>query len=206
MSAAPAYPPGAGYTRRAPDAEAVVHEQLQAGATPVGEEVAVVDLRGAEDSDHLGEKPFGAATHVDGLDGHGTPDAVVRQSRRPRDQASGAPGIDGHDEALETEAGVAEHVVGLLTSVAAAPHIRSGRLVPLLVERVVDQSNVFVYDGSRPAQPARVRAFIEVTVELQADNPAFVLTAEELKTAENAGRAATKRLAWLMRAVGPLSF
>ena len=52
----------------------------------------------------------------------------------------------------------------------------------------------FFYYGSRPAQPARVRAFIEVTVELLADNPAFVLTTEELRGAENVGRAATKDL------------
>jgi DNA-binding transcriptional LysR family regulator len=104
------------------------------------------------------------------------------------------PALTVNDEALETEAVVAGHVIGLLTSVAAAPHIRSGRLIPLLVEHVVDRSSVFVYYGSRPAQPARVRAFIDVTVELLADNPAFVLTTEELRTAEDAGRAATKDL------------
>jgi len=104
------------------------------------------------------------------------------------------PALTVNDEALETEAVVAGHVVCLLTSVAAAPHICSGRLVPLLVEHVVDRSSVFVYYGSRPAQSARVRAFIEVTVELLADNPAFVLTTEELRGAENVGRAATKDL------------
>ena len=93
---------------------------------------------------------------------------------------------------------------GLLTSVAAAPHIRSGRLVPLIVEHVVDRSSVFFYYGRRPAQPARVRAFIEVTVELLADNPAFVLTNEKLRAAENAGRAA-KDMHRLMRAVGSLA-
>lgn len=63
------------------------------------------------------------------------------------------PALTVNDEALETEAVVAGHVVGLLTSVAAAPHICSGRLVPLLVEHVVDRSSVFVYYGSRPAPP-----------------------------------------------------
>jgi hypothetical protein len=52
---------------------------------------------------------------------------------------------------------------------------------------------VFAYRGSHPAQPAWVRAFTKLTVELLADKPAFVLAAEELKTAEIAGRAATKR-------------
>ena len=100
------------------------------------------------------------------------------------------PALTVNDEALETEAVLAGHVIGLLTSVAAAPHIRSGRIVPLLVEHVADKSSVFVYYGSRSAQPARVRAFIDVTIELLADNPAYVLTAEELASAEAAGRRA----------------
>ena len=42
------------------------------------------------------------------------------------------PALCVNDEALETEAVLAGHVIGLLTGVTAAPHIRSGRLVPLL--------------------------------------------------------------------------
>ncbi|RYF63086.1 MAG: LysR family transcriptional regulator, partial [Comamonadaceae bacterium] len=41
------------------------------------------------------------------------------------------PALTMNDESLETEAVLAGHVIGLLTSVAAAPHIRSGRLVPV---------------------------------------------------------------------------
>ncbi len=102
------------------------------------------------------------------------------------------PALTVNDEALETEAVLAGHVIGLLTSVAAAPHIRSGRLVPLLVKHVADKSGVFVYYGSRSAQPARVRAFIDVAVELLADNPAFVLTTRELASAEAKGRKALR--------------
>lgn len=46
------------------------------------------------------------------------------------------PALTVNDEALETEAVLAGHVIALLTSVTAAPHIRSGRLVPLLVKHV----------------------------------------------------------------------
>lgn len=99
-----------------------------------------------------------------------------------------------NDEALETEAVLAGHVIGLLTGVAAAPHIRSGRLVPLLVEHVADRSGVFVYYGSRTAQPARVRAFIDVAIELLMDNPAYVLTAEELRSAEAKGCGAVRSM------------
>ena len=103
------------------------------------------------------------------------------------------PTLTVNDETLETEAVLAGHVIGLLTGVAAAPHIRAGRLVPLLVEHVADKSGVFVYYGSRAAQPARVRAFIDVAIELLADNPAYVLTAEELASAEAQGRRAARR-------------
>lgn len=99
-----------------------------------------------------------------------------------------APALTVNDETLETEAVLGGHVIGLLSSVAAAAHIRSGRLVPLLVRHVADRSGVFVYYGSRNALPSRVRAFIDVAIELLADNPAYVLNLEELATAEASGR------------------
>jgi DNA-binding transcriptional LysR family regulator len=102
------------------------------------------------------------------------------------------PALTINDEVLETEAVLAGHVIGLLTNVAAAAHIRSGRLVPLLVDHIADKSSVFVYYGSRSAQPARVRAFIDVAIELLADHPAFVLSPEELAAAEAKGREAVR--------------
>lgn len=95
-----------------------------------------------------------------------------------------------NDEALETEAVLSGNVIGLLTGVAAAPQIRSGRLVPLFAAHVADHSSAFVYYGSRPAQPIRVRAFIDLAVKRLVNNPAYVLTASELREAEVAGRAA----------------
>lgn len=100
------------------------------------------------------------------------------------------PSLCINDETLETQAVLAGHVMGLLTGVVAAAHIRAGRLVPLLTEHVADQSSIFVYYGSRPAQPARVRAFIDLAVNRLADNPAHVLTARELALAEARGRKA----------------
>ena len=47
---------------------------------------------------------------------------------------------------------------------------------------------MFVYYGSRAAQPTRVRAFIDLAVERVANNPAYVLTQEELEAAESRGR------------------
>ncbi len=97
-----------------------------------------------------------------------------------------------NDEELETQAVLAGHVIGLLTGVAAAAHIRSGRLVPLLTEHVDEEASAFVYYGSRTAQPARVRAFIDLAVSRLGNNRDFVLTAEELAAAESKGRAAVQ--------------
>lgn len=103
------------------------------------------------------------------------------------------PALCVNDEALETEAVLAGHAIGMLTAIAAASHIRTGRLVPLLTKHMADQSSVFIYYGSRAAQPARVRAFINLAVERLANNPEFVLKTTELAEAERKGRAAIRR-------------
>ncbi|MBB6557494.1 DNA-binding transcriptional LysR family regulator [Acidovorax soli] len=102
------------------------------------------------------------------------------------------PALCVNDEALETDAVLAGHVLGLLSGIAAAPHIRAGRLVPLLTEHVDDQSSAFVYYGSRSAQPLRVRAFIDLAVERLTNAPEYVLSARELAEAEMQGRKAAK--------------
>src|SRR5258706_3218664 len=68
---------------RAPDAEAVMYEQLDARGTRVGEEVAVVGLCSTEDLHYAHQQPVGASSHVDRLDGepHGV-DADHRSSSR----------------------------------------------------------------------------------------------------------------------------
>lgn len=99
-----------------------------------------------------------------------------------------APALTFNAEALETDAVQAGHVIGLLRSVAAAAHVRSGRLVPLLVHYIADRSSVFVHYGSRTALASRVRAFIDVAIELLTDNPAYVVSSKKLATAETVGR------------------
>ncbi|MNE88642.1 hypothetical protein D3C80_1859690 [compost metagenome] len=55
---------------------------------------------------------------------------------------------------------------------------------------MTDVHSLFLYYGSRAAQPARVRRFIDLAVERLTDNPAFVLGADELRLAHANGRAA----------------
>jgi len=58
--------------------------------------------------------------------------------------------------------------------------MRSGQLVPVLTDFIPQHLGLYVYYGSRAAQPARVRAFIDLAVEMLADNPVFGLSAQEL--------------------------
>lgn len=114
------------------------------------------------------------------------------------------PALCVNDEEIETQAVLAGHVMGSLTGVVAAAHIRSGRLVPLLTEHIDDQSSAFVYYGSRTAQPVRVRAFIDLAVKRLAGNADYVLSREELAAAEAKGpqgRPAAGRRGFVVAAV-----
>jgi DNA-binding transcriptional LysR family regulator len=89
-----------------------------------------------------------------------------------------------NDVELEANAVVAGQLVG----VTAAPLVRAGRLVPLLTAHVTHHLGLYLYYGSRVAQPARVRAFIDLVVERVAGNAAWVLTAQELAVAGKKAR------------------
>jgi DNA-binding transcriptional LysR family regulator len=88
--------------------------------------------------------------------------------------------VCANDTELEARAVVAGQAIGQLVGMTAAPHIRAGRLVPLLTQHVCSHLGLHVYYGSRVALPARVRAFIDVAVERVANNPALVLQPHEL--------------------------
>ena len=91
------------------------------------------------------------------------------------------PAICSNDEGFELEAVLHGKVLGQLAGVTAAPYIRDGRLVPVLVEHTPDYIHYFVYFGSRSSQPARARAFIDLAVQRLVDNPQYILSQEELR-------------------------
>ncbi len=103
------------------------------------------------------------------------------------------PAFCTNDELLELRAVLAGDVIGQLAAPTAAPLIRSGRVVPLLLENMTDHYSLFVYYGSRSAQPARVRQFIDLAVERLTDSRDFVLGSDELAQANAAGLAAIRR-------------
>lgn len=88
-----------------------------------------------------------------------------------------------NDVELEANAVVAGQCVGQLVGATAAPLIRSGQLVPLLTEHVCAHLGLYLYYGSRVAQPARVRAFIDLAVERVVGNAAWVVSPQELAAA-----------------------
>ncbi|MNT69913.1 LysR substrate binding domain protein [compost metagenome] len=91
------------------------------------------------------------------------------------------PAICSNDEGFELEAVLAGKVLGQLAGVTAAPYIRDGRLVPILVEHTAEYIHYFVYFGSRTSQPARARAFIDLAVQRLVGNPEYILSEEELR-------------------------
>ncbi len=99
------------------------------------------------------------------------------------------PAICTNDEILELHAVLAGRVIGQLAGVTAAPYIRSKQLVPLLVDHMPDRYSYFVYYGSRSAQPARARAFIDLVVARLVDNAEYVLSPRELRSAARGARA-----------------
>jgi len=91
------------------------------------------------------------------------------------------PAMCTNDEILELRAVLAGLVIGQLAGVTAAPYIRSGELVPLLVDHMPDRASYFVYFGSRSSQPARARAFIDLAEKRLIDNRDYVLSSKELR-------------------------
>lgn len=85
-----------------------------------------------------------------------------------------------NDIDLELQAVLAGVAIGQVSSMYAAPLVRAGRLVPVLTEHVTQHLGLYLYYGSRAAQPRRVRSFIDLSVTRLADNADLVLSSKEL--------------------------
>ena len=97
------------------------------------------------------------------------------------------PAFSTNDEDFELCRVLAGAVIGQLAASTAAPYIRTGRLIPLFLESVCSPYSLYLYYGSRTAQPTRVRRFIELAVARLSDDQAFVLSAEALASAHTTG-------------------
>ena len=113
-------------------------------------------------------------------------DGAIQQHRLP-------PAFSTNDLELELQVVLAGQAIGQLTNLSAASHVRTGRLVPLLLPYVSAQYSIYLYYGSRTAQPQRIRAFIDLAVERLQDAPAFVLSRKELEAAALTWRPVRRR-------------
>ncbi len=97
------------------------------------------------------------------------------------------PAFSTNDEGFELRTALAGSIIGQFAGPTVAPHVRAGRLVPLLLEHLSQDYSLYLYYGSRLAQPARVRRFIELAVERLSDSRDFVLNRDELRHAHAKG-------------------
>lgn len=95
-----------------------------------------------------------------------------------------APALSTNDVEVELRAVLAGKVLGQLSGISAAPCIRTGLLKPVLIEHMTDHLGVYLYYGSRRAQPARVRSFIDFALERLGSQTEFFLTDTELRDAQ----------------------
>lgn len=93
------------------------------------------------------------------------------------------PTLSTNDTELEIQAILAGQVIGQVANFAVAEHIRSGRLVPVLLPFVSEHIRLHVYYGSRRAQPKRVRAFLDLALARLMNSLVHVLTEKELLVA-----------------------
>lgn len=91
--------------------------------------------------------------------------------------------ISINDEMLELHAVLMGEVIAQMAGPTAAQYIRTGQLVPVLPEAITDIHGLFLYYGSRVAQPLRVRRFIDLAIERLANRQDIVLSAEEISLA-----------------------
>jgi DNA-binding transcriptional LysR family regulator len=115
----------------------------------------------------------------------------VRIDDEPADQPV-VPAICSNDELFELQAVLAGRVLGQLAGVTAAPYIRSGQLVPVLVEHMPNYASYFVYYGSRSSQPARARAFIDLALQRLGETCEYVLGPKDLRGNPPSKRSAKK--------------
>jgi DNA-binding transcriptional LysR family regulator len=77
------------------------------------------------------------------------------------------------DPESECEAVLAGLGFGQLPGYLAIPHLRSGRLRPVLVDAAPDPWTIYVYRPQRTPVPSRVRLMYEALIELLRDPAAF---------------------------------
>lgn len=90
------------------------------------------------------------------------------------------PALSTNDTELELQAVLSGQVIGQLSNMSAAGHIRNGQLMPVLLQHMSEHIGLHLYYGNRTAQPKRVRAFIDLAIQRMLNTSVYVLSEREL--------------------------
>jgi DNA-binding transcriptional LysR family regulator len=90
------------------------------------------------------------------------------------------PAFCSNDAETELEAVLAGMGVGLIDSIIASPHLRSGRLVPVLCDSASERYGVFLYHAPRLDMPRRVRQFIDFSLAALRSSKEYRVEGEEM--------------------------
>jgi len=105
-----------------------------------------------------------------------------------------SPTLSSNDTELEMQAVLTGQVIGQISNMSAAGHIRSGQLVPVLLQHMSEHIGLHIYYGNRTAQPKRVRAFIDLAIQRLLNTPTYVLSETELnQVAASKGKSNRRR-------------
>ncbi|MDH2672389.1 LysR family transcriptional regulator [Klebsiella quasipneumoniae] len=85
-----------------------------------------------------------------------------------------------NDTETETEAVLAGLGIGLLDSINATPHLRSGLLIPLLTSCISARRGLYIYYEQNRNMTRRLRLFIDFTIEKLNNNTLYFMSADEL--------------------------
>lgn len=96
-------------------------------------------------------------------------------------------GFTSNDTEAETAAVVAGLGIGQLDSISAARPLRSGELVPLMLDQLNERYGVYMYYAQRTEIPSRARKFIDFVMANTGDAGACRLGESELKTLNRRG-------------------
>jgi DNA-binding transcriptional LysR family regulator len=96
-------------------------------------------------------------------------------------------GFTSNDPEAETQAVLEGLGIGQLDSISTAGHLRSGALVPLMLDQLNERYGVYLYYAQRTEMPSRVRTFIDFVLAQTGRATACRLGVEELKILHRQG-------------------
>jgi DNA-binding transcriptional LysR family regulator len=103
------------------------------------------------------------------------------------------PVLTSTDPEAEMRVVLGGEFIGQIDSINSAALIRTGELAPLMLDTLSDRMGLFIYYPQRADMPARIRRFIDFSIERLRDNRDFFLSHEEIASHERRESSGSKR-------------